>query len=44
MRYGEEALSLVFPSLFILAVQKEAMMANLWDCSREEGGAGLLSS
>ena len=28
---GEEALSLVFPSLFILAAQKGAMVADLWD-------------
>ena len=35
---GEEVLSLVFPSLYNLAVQKDAMVADLWECSREEGG------
>ena len=28
----------LFPSLFILALQKDAMVADLWDCNREEGG------
>ena len=35
---GEEALRSLFPSPFILAVQKDAMVVDLWDCNREEGG------
>ena len=35
---GEEALCYVFPSLFNLAVHKEAMVADMWGCGREEGG------
>ena len=27
-----------FPSLYALAVHKEALLADLWDSSREEGG------
>ena len=34
----EEALRSLFPSMFILAVQKDAMVADLWNCNREEGG------
>ena len=34
---GEEALRSLFPSLFILAVQKDAMVIDLWDCNKEEG-------
>ena len=26
-----------FPSLFNLAVHKEAMVVDMWDCGREEG-------
>ena len=35
---GEEVLCSVFPSLFNLTVQKDAMVAEMWDCNREEGG------
>ena len=35
---GEEALCSLFPSMFILAMQKDAMVADLWNCFREEGG------
>ena len=38
----EEALSFVFPSLFTLAAQKDVMVADLWDCSREEGRWSLI--
>ena len=35
---GEEALCSVFPCPFHLAVHKEAMAVDVWDCGREEGG------
>ena len=35
---GEEALCFSFPSMFLLAVQKDAMVADLWNWVREEGG------
>ena len=28
----------VYPSLFNLAMHKEAMVADMWDCGRGEGG------
>ena len=28
----------MFLSMFILAVQKDAMVVDLWNCFREEGG------
>ena len=34
---GEEALCSLFPSMFFLAVQKDAMVADLWNWVREEG-------
>ena len=34
----EEALCDFFPSLYALTDNKEALMADLWDSSREEGG------
>ena len=39
---GEEALCLVFPSIFNLVVHKDAMVVDPWDYSREEGGWSLL--
>ena len=33
-----EALCVSFPSLYALADNKEALVAELWDSSREEGG------
>ena len=38
----EVALCTLFPSLFALAVHKEASVADAWDCSRDVGG-GLLT-
>ena len=35
---GEVALSNVFPNLFNMAIHKEAMVADVWDFSRAEGG------
>ena len=35
---GEEALSLTFPTLFNLATHKDAMVAEVWDDIREDGG------
>ena len=35
---GEEALYSLFPSMFLPAMQKDAMVANLWNWVREEGG------
>ena len=35
---GGEALCSVFPSLFNLVVHKDATMADMWDCNKEEGG------
>ena len=35
---GEEALCSIFLALFNLVVHKEAMVADMWDCDREEGG------
>ena len=35
---GEEALCVSFPSLYVLAKNKEALVADLWDSAREEGG------
>ena len=35
---GEEALCDSFPSLYALAANKEALVVDLWDSSREEGG------
>ena len=35
---GEEALSLTFPTLFNLAAHKDAMVAEVWDDIREDGG------
>ena len=35
---GEEALCSLFPSMFILAEQKEVMVADPWNCNREERG------
>ena len=37
---GEEPLSLSFPSLFSLAVNKEALVLDVWDPVGEEGGGG----
>ena len=34
----EQPLSITFPSLFLLAVNKEALLADLWDPVGEEGG------
>ena len=34
----EEVLCLVFPSLFNLVVHKEAMVVDVWDWDKEEGG------
>ena len=34
---GEVALCTLFPSLFALAMHKEASVANAWDCSRDVG-------
>ena len=34
---GEEVLCHVFPSLFNLAVQKKAMVVDMWDSGMEEG-------
>ena len=34
----EKALRLLFPSMFILTMQKDTMVADLWSCNREEGG------
>ena len=31
----------LFPSIFILAVQKDVMVADLWNYFREEGGWSL---
>ena len=36
--YGEQPLSITFPSLFSLAVNKEALVADLWNLVGEEGG------
>ena len=35
---GEEALCDSFPSLYALADNKEVLVVDLWDFSREEGG------
>ena len=35
---GKEALCDSFPSLYALAANKEALVVDLWDSSREEGG------
>ena len=35
---GEEALCLTFPSLFNVAAHKEARVAEVWNCSRLNGG------
>ena len=35
---GEEALCSLFPTMFSLAVQKDAMVSELWNHFREEGG------
>ena len=35
---GEEALSSMFPSLFNMAIHKDAMEEDMWDCNKEEGG------
>ena len=35
---GEEALCDSFPSLYALSDNKEALVADMWDSSREEGG------
>ena len=35
---GEEPLSLTFPSLFSVATNKEAMVADYWNPIGEEGG------
>ena len=37
-RCGEVALCTLFPSLFALAVHKEATVADVWDSSRDVGG------
>ena len=34
---GEQPLSITFPSLFSLAVNKEALVADLWNRVRDEG-------
>ena len=35
---GEVAVCTFFPSLFDLAVHKEATVVDVWDCSRDAGG------
>ena len=35
---GEQPLSITFPSLFLLTVNKEALVADLWNPVGEEGG------
>ena len=37
---GEEPLALTFLSLFSLTINKEAMVAYLWDLVRAKGGGG----
>ena len=39
----EQPLSITFPSLFSLAVNKEALVADLWNPIGEEGGGPLIS-
>ena len=41
---GEQPLSINFPSLFSTVVNKEALVANLWNPDGEEGGWGPLIS
>ena len=36
--FDKEAFRDSFPSLFAMAVNKEALISDLWDSSREEGG------
>ena len=38
---GKEALCSLFPSMYLLAMQKDAMVADLWNWVREEGGWSL---
>ena len=35
---GDDALSVSFPSLYVLVASKEAWVAEVWDSSREKGG------
>ena len=39
----KEPLSVVFPSLFALTENKEALVEDIWESSREEGGGSLVS-
>ena len=36
--FGEQFLSITFPSLFSLAIDKEALVVDLWNPVGEEGG------
>ena len=38
---GEEVLCSSFPSMFLLAVQKDAMVSDLWNWVKEEKGVGF---
>ena len=40
---GEESLSIVFPSLFALVVNKVALGARIWESTRDKGGDPLIS-
>ena len=35
---GDDALSVSFPSLYVLVASKEAWVVEVWDSSREKGG------
>ena len=39
----EEPLSIVFPSLFALLVNKEALVTDIWEPSGEDGSGPLFS-
>ena len=39
----KEPLSIVFPCFFALTAYKEALVADIWESSGEEGGCSLVS-